>query len=60
MRFELTEAGGQWIVACDGVEIGCFMTQDVALESVATRLAAYPAQKQAALTVRFEKQMEDA
>jgi hypothetical protein len=38
MKFEVVEAGGEWIVRCDGVELARYGEQVEALADVADRL----------------------
>lgn len=54
MRYDLTEIAGQWIVRCDGAELGRFDDQTVALEDIALRLEASQP-RLASLAVHFER-----
>ncbi len=55
MRYELIEAGEQWIVTCDRIEIARYAHQASALEEVADRLSRFDRNDRAALAVHFEK-----
>ena len=57
MRFEVVESGGAWIVRRDGVEIGRFEQQDVALAHVSDLLRHTGVDQDgaASLAVRYER-----
>lgn len=54
MRYDLTEAAGQWIVQCDGVEMARFSARLDALEDISLRLER-SRPTPASLAVHFER-----
>ena len=55
MKYEVIEAGGEWIVSSDGVELARFGDQAEALDHVAAHLReAPPAREPVSLRVRYQ------
>jgi hypothetical protein len=55
MRYEVIEAGGEWIVETEGVELGRFAEQSAALDHVAARLRKLePGEEPVALRMRYQ------
>ena len=55
MKFEVVEAGGEWIVSREGQELARFTGQDEALNDVAGRLREADAEQSATLSMRYER-----
>jgi hypothetical protein len=57
MKFEVVECGGAWIVRREGVEVGRFEQQDLALARVSDLLRHAGADQDgaASLSVRYER-----
>jgi hypothetical protein len=55
MKYEVIEAGGEWIVQSEGVELARFADQADALDHVAARLReTAPGQDPVSLRVRYQ------
>lgn len=55
MKFEVVEAGGEWIVSREGQELARFPGQDEALNDVASRLREADTEQSATLSMRYER-----
>jgi hypothetical protein len=54
MKYEVIERMGAWLVQEQGIEVGRFERQALALDEVARRLRNAPAGAAAALSMRFQ------